>query len=475
MNKVTNDQWIPAPWLQYCSLRIARGIVRGGARIIISAPPRHGKTELVSVGTSAWVLENFPRKNIILAAYGADLAEQYGRKVRDLIIDRKDILDARIRADVSRVNAFLTETDGYMFSVGLGGAITGRGAHVLLIDDYIKEIKEALSPAHRDYIYDWFRTTARTRLEPGASIIIIATRWHSDDLIGRLVKLFPGRWENIVFPAIAEEGDPLNAIIGRKPGEALFPDRYDIKSLMETKEELGSVYFDALYQQKPVDESKRLADGSWLKLSAEIPHPSRLRSIRMWDLAATQGGGDFTVGSLCGYARDTDMFFIMNIVRRQLSPHSVEDLVRQTAISDGTGTEIGIEQEPGSAGLALVEHYARNVVPEFRVTPFPVTKNKIVRAQPLLAGAEAGKVILAIASWNKEYIDEFNEFPGDFDDQIDTTSAAFTKLTGKKFFTASWGRNLPSDNTKKSLGGAQKASFSLGRRAASWGRSNYNV
>ena len=461
MNHVTGGQWIAAPWLQYCSAIVAREVAKGGARIIISAPPRHGKTELISIGTSAWVLENFPRHNVILTCYGADLAEQSGRRVRDMLRDNEHVFRARVRQDVSRVNAFLTETDGYMYSIGVGGAITGRGAHVLIVDDYIKEIKEALSPTYRDYIWNWFATTARTRLEPGASIIIIATRWHSDDLIGRIVKAFPGRWRNIVFPAIAEGDDE----IGRRAGDALFPERWPIDALNEVRIDLGSTFFEAMYQQHPVDETRKIANGNWLKKVDIIPN-AKIRWVRSWDLAATEGGGDFSTGGLCGWERDHDRFFIGNIKRRQLSPMFVEEMVRQTAVDDGIGTEILIEQEPGSAGKALVEHYARNVLPEFKVTAIPVVKNKLIRSQPLLAAAEAGKVFLVTGDWNNDYIKEFDSFPtGDYDDQIDTTGAAYTKLTGKRVFSATWGSNLPSTDTKPK----KKAEFSL--RGATWGSS----
>lgn len=471
MHKITRGQWIPAPWLQWISLRIAQKVAKGGARIIISAPPRHGKTEEVSVGTSAWFLENFPNRNVILTGYGADLMTQSGRKVRDMIRDNEDILNTRIRGDAGRVDAWLTSTNGYMFSVGLGGAITGRGAHLLIVDDYIKEIKEALSPAHRDYVWNWWVTTARTRLEPGASIIIIATRWHSDDLIGRLIKQFPGQWENYVFPAIATEQHcslPGGVdVIGRHVGDPLFPERYPIKELEDLRTELGSTFFAALYQQQPVDEARKLSDGKWLKIVDIPPILARLKLIRMWDLAATEGGGDYTVGALCGWDREHDRFYIVNVIRRQLSPYQVEDLVRATAISDGLAVEVGIEQEPGSAGKSLVEHYARNVLPDWKVTPFPVVTNKVVRAQPLLAAAEATKVFLVAGPWNDAYIREFDTFPGDFDDQIDTTGAAYTKLTGKRIFSATWGRHLPSAKTQQPRG---MASMSMnGGRRATWG------
>ena len=471
-HKLTGGLWIAAPWLKYASTRIASGIARGNARIILSAPPRHGKSELVSVHTPTWVLENFPNKNVILAAYGADLAEQYGRRVRDQIREQEDVLKCRIRQDVSAVGAFLTETNGYMYSVGLGGAITGRGAHVLLIDDYIKEIKEALSPAHRDYVWNWFVTTAMTRLEPGASVIIIATRWHSDDLIGRILRNFPGQWENICLPAIAMEGD----ILSRQAGDALFPERFPIKDLEDKRDLLGSVFFHALYQQGPVDEILKFTNPGWLKVIHALPEADDWKWARIWDLAATEDGGDYTAGSLVAYSKQTSQFVIANVIRQQKSIGDVETLVKLTAAIDGEDVGVGIEQEPGSSGKGLVNHYATTVLPDYTVFPVPATKAKLVRAQPFLAAAEAGKVYLldedigssldagGTAKWHDIFKKEFETFPGgENDDQVDTAAAGFVHLSGKKVYSASWGRK-PKENHKPNSKRIRAASFIMAAR-----------
>lgn len=462
--KLSRGQWIPSKHLLYISKLVAHAIAKGNGRLIISAPPRHGKSQLIDIYTPVWILERFPRFNVILASYGADLSENFARQARDIISDNQDALNVRLRRDSNRVSFFVTEDDGSMASVGLGGAITGRGAHVLLIDDYIKEYKEALSPTYRDTVWNWFVTTAYTRLEPGGTVIIIATRWHSDDLIGRILKNFPGQWQNIVLPAEAEAND----VLGRQLGEPLFPERYPLESLHEKLEVLGSAFYQALYQQRPVDEAKKISDGAWLKVMQIVPPLSRLKTARIWDLAATEGGGDYTVGSLCGWDIQAGIFYIFNVVRRQIGSADVETIVRQTAISDGIDTEICIEQEPGSAGKSLCEHFQNTVLPEFKVTAIPTVTNKIVRAQPFLAGAEAGKVVLAEGSWNKAFIKEFDDFPGEYDDQIDTASAGYTKLTGKKVYSATWGRNLPKSSDQKILE-PQQFRLTAGR-GITWGR-----
>lgn len=479
--KLSKGAWIPAPWLRYASQRIAYGIAKGGARIIISAPPRHGKSELVNVNTPIWILENFARRNIILASYGADLSVGFGRRVRNTINDNEDLLRVRIASDSAKADMFHTNQGGYMASVGLGGAITGRGAHVLLIDDYIKEIKEALSPAYRDYIWNWFVTVAMTRLEPGASVIIIATRWHSDDLHGRILKNFPGQWENICLPAEALEND----LLGRKVGEPLFAERYPKEFLQGQKELLGSVFYHALYQQGPMDEIQKFTDINWLHRTETLP-AADFRWARCWDLAATEDGGDYTAGSLVGYSKSTGKTLIANVIRRQLSPDGVERLVRNTAVADGVDTEILIEQEPGSSGKMLVAHYADKVLSEFKVTPVPTAgKNKLIRAQPFLAAAEAGKVYLldegavreeyhTEGSWIQHFEREFEGFPnGPFDDQVDTAAAGYNHLSGKKTLSTTFGRKVQT-NHKTSSRAIRKASFMLSTtrrvKAATFGR-----
>lgn len=455
-----NPKIIPAPFLNYISAKVAHAIAKGGGRLIISLPPRHGKSELITKNTPIWTLENYGAKNVILCTYGGELSTDFGRKVRDLVTENEDLLNIRLKADAQRVNNWHTNFGGAMMSVGLGGPITGRGADVLLIDDYIKEIKESLSASHREYIWEWFITTAFTRLEPGGTCIIIATRWHEDDLIGRILKNNPGgNWENIVIPALAEpeywDGktpvpDDWRDRFGRKFGDALFPERYAVgpgpNTLLERKETLGTYFFNALFQQRPEDPNAKLTDKTWLKYLSHSPQDTETgwKWGRYWDLAATEDGGDWMVGSLIGYHKATDRTCLANIERAQLSPGGVEELVAKIAARDGPNVRIRMEQEPGSSGKLLTQAYQR-LLKDYDVDGIPVTKNKVVRAQPVLAAIEAGKFYVVEGKWNKAFVDEYDEFPaGEHDDQIDTIAAGYTDLSGKKTVTVSWGRDATS-------------------------------
>lgn len=460
-----NPNWVAAPHLLYISSKISQAIAKGDARIIISVPPRHGKSELITKYTTIWALEHFPHWNTILATYGAELSSDFGKEVRNIIQANEDLLDVRIRQDSSRVANWKTDKGGGMAAVGIGGSLTGRGANILLIDDYIKEIKEALSKSYKDHVWNWFRTTAFTRIEPGGSCIIIATRWAPDDLIGRIIASnIGGNWTNIVLPAIAEQND----VLGRAPGVALFPERYNIEALGRIKETMGSFFFNALYQQDPKNDENAITNASWLKVIDILPPTAiSLTKARIWDFAGTQDGGDYTVGTHMVHDKKNNATYIDNVKRRRLSSQGVESLVRSTAIDDGLDTVIYIEQEPGSSGKALVEHYQNTVLPEFKVEAVPHNDGKMERAQPFLAAAEAGRVYLLKGAWNDTFIDEFRMFPnGEHDDQIDTTAIGFTKLSGKRTFSATWGRNSTSTDkvNKIIIPGKQSVGIVFGRR-----------
>lgn len=462
-----NPQWIAAPHLSYISVRIATAIARGNGRLLISVPPRHGKSELITKYTTVWCLEQFPQWNTILATYGAELSTDFGRQVRDIIQDNEDLLSARIRADAKRTGNWRTEQGGGMMAVGVGGAITGRGGNVLLLDDYIKEIKEALSKAHKDFLWDWFKSTFYTRLEPGGTIIIIATRWAPDDIHGRILAdpVIGKGWDYIEIPAIAYEDD----LLGRAPGAALFPERYNIDALNEIKDTLGTYFFNALYQQRPIDDENALTSAGWLQVVDMLPPITNAPQARVWDLAATEGGGDYTVGTHAIGDKNNSTMYITNVVRRRLSPKGVENLVRQTALADGVETTIYIEQEPGASGKQLVEHYKDNVLPEFNVVACSHNDGKLARAQPFLAAAEAGRVKLLRGAWNEDFISEFASFPGgDHDDQVDTGAEAYKRLVGKKTYGVTWGRRSPSGDPQTTATGepliiGQKAGIIFGR------------
>ncbi len=441
--KLSGGWWKATKHLLYISTIIATAISRGGARIIVSMPPRHGKSELLSIWTPVWYLDHNPDDHVILTSYGADLATGFGRRVRDTIREREDVLKVRIRHDSRRVDSFLTTKRGGMFSVGIGGPITGKGANLLLVDDYLKNAKDASSETIRNDIFDWFISTAFTRLEPGGSVIILATRWNINDLIGQLKrKPETGKWLIIELPALAEKNDPL----GREIGKSLWSERYSLESLQAIKNTLGTYFWQSLYQQRPIPGGTNVANEGWFPIIDILPHRSRLHKVRYWDLASTADGGDYTSGTCVSEDVETGIFYVEDIRRAQKSPAKVEAMVSNTAEHDGRDVKVIIEQEPGASGKSLVDHYVRTVLKQFTADGRRSSGDKFVRAQAFLAAAEAGKIRLVRGAWNQEFVDEILVFPeGEHDDQVDSTCGAYNELIAKRPKAGTWGREASAD------------------------------
>lgn len=437
--KVSYGSWIPAKHLMYISAIIAHELAKGDARIVVSIPPRHGKSELLSVYTPAWYLDQYPQNRVIMASYGADLIEEFSQRTRDLIQEHGDsgLLNVKVRSDKSRVDHWATTAGGQIYAIGVGGAITGRGANLILVDDYIKNAKEAVSQAQRDDIYTWFTTVLMTRLHKGGSVIIIATRWDTDDLIGRLPTIGGKPWKTIKLPAIAEVGDPL----GRQVGQPLWEEKYDLGALEELQAVLGSYWFSALYQQDPLHKDA-LKKGT-LRMVDYLPNIQHLRKVRYWDFAGSENAAaDWTTGALLVEDLLTGLVYFAHLHRVQKSPGDVEQLVAQTATIDGYDTEIVIEQEPGSSGKSVVDYYRRRILRGYKVHADRPTGSKPVRAQPFLAAIEAQTVFMLKGEWNKDFLEELKTFPsGEHDDQVDAAAGAYKRLLERSMSQgAVWGR-----------------------------------
>lgn len=441
--RMSNGKWRAARHLLHLSAIIAQELDKGNARLIVSMPPRHGKSKLISVRTPVWLYDRHPERQIGLTAYGADLATEFSEEIRDIIMEDQDeefgehLL--RVQLKTTKINNWTTTEGGRCYAVGVGGTLYGRGVHDLLVDDYYKNVEEAESQAYRDKVYEWFSVIAATRIEPGGSIIIIATRWNTDDLSGRLLSMPNSPWRELRIPGIAEENDP----IGRLPGEALWPERYDIDALESWRATMGGYFFDAIVQQKPRKSRSSTFQEHWVDIIPEAPSGSDYIFIRSWDLAGTEGDGDYTSGTRFAINRRTAKIAVTDQIRERLSPGKVEELVLTTAQKDGVETEITMEQEPGSSGKAVAATYTK-LLKGFRFTAIRDTGSKFVRAQPFLAACERGDVSLVKGPWNQAWYEEFSAFPGgDHDDQVDSNSQAYNKIFQTRKSAGAFGRKAP--------------------------------
>jgi len=421
-------------------------------RLMIFAPPRHGKSQIVSRHLPAYILGRDPDVPIIAASFGDALARRMNRDVQRIIdsdeyrrifpqtqLYGKNIRTVAGGSWLRNSDEFeVVEYNGYYRGSGVGGAITGMGMKYGIIDDPVKNRQEANSHTVREGIWDWYTSTFRTRLAPGGGILITVTRWHEDGLEARLLKLAASspkadQWTVLSFPAIAEE--PLASYDRRQPGEALWPAKYDEAELETTRISVGSYDWNSLYQQRPAPPEGGMFKRHWFKtVRAGSAQAAR---VRYWDKAGTEGDGAYSCGVLMALKPDRT-YCIEDVVRGQWSALERETVIKQTAQLDRNrygDVTIWQEQEPGSGGKESAENTVRNLA-GFNVRTERVTGDKATRAGPFAAQCEAGNVTIVEAPWNIPYLDEMASFPfGKYKDQCDASSGAFNKLVSNDTHT----------------------------------------
>lgn len=399
--------------------RLTRGEIR---KLMFFLPPRSGKSELVTVRYAAWLLERNPEQRVIVGAYNQFLANIFSRKIRRIVETRVPMSRDRVA-----VEEWQTAVSGGLRAVGVGAGVTGQGGDLISIDDPVKSRAEAESETYRESVWQWYTDDLYTRQEPGAKMILVMTRWHHDDLAGRILESEDGpNWTVISLPAEAEENDPL----GREIGEALNPERFDLEALAGIKTVLGPSSYLSLYQQRPTASGGNFLKAEWFPIVEAFPADAQL--VRYWDLAATEESKgkdpDYTVGALI--ALRNGISYIADVRRDRTSPQGVELLVRQTAEMDGRNIPIVMEQEPGSAGKSNIDYYRRQVLLGWSFYEQRPTGDKVIRAQPFASQAEAGNVKMVRGEWNRAFLEEAIQFPfGKHDDQVDAISSGFNYLT----------------------------------------------
>jgi predicted phage terminase large subunit-like protein len=393
-------------------------------RLMVLMPPGSAKSTYASLLLPAWWLMRFPGHSIIAASHTQDLATHFGRAVRRLVRDHSETLGYGLARDDQAAHRFRTDTGGEYFAAGLGGGITGRRADLVLIDDPIKSHAEADSATQRDAVWNWYRSELSTRLKPRGRIILIMTRWHTDDLGGRLLAA-DDDWQVLKLPALAEADDPL----GRKPGEALWPGWEGREALERKRAAVGARVWSALYQQAPVPDGGALFRAG--RIDVVEAAPAGLRMVRAWDLAATSASEgrdpDWTVGMKLG-RDEAGRVFVLDVLRLRGGPHEVAEAIVNTAHLDGRGVPVGLPQDPGQAGKQQVAWLTARLAGH-RVVASAETGSKLVRASPVAAQVDAGNLLLVRAGWNAALVEELREFPqGRKDDQVDALSRGFAML-----------------------------------------------
>lgn len=397
---------------------VERGDIK---RLMIFMPPRHGKSMLASEFFPAWYLGRNPDHYVIAATYAQDLADDFGRKVRNQIQDdsfRAIFPKVALKDDSSSVKRFhvegpkdalSTNQSGAYFAVGVGGPLTGRGAHLLLIDDPVKNREEADSEAIRKRTRDWYTSTAYTRLMPGGRIVVIQTRWHEDDLAGWLIEHHKHEeWDVLSLPAIADSGQPL------------WPEQYDLEALERTRRALPPRDWSALYQQQPTPDTGDYFKAEWLRSTEKLPPLETMRVYGASDYAVTADGGDWTVHGVFGVDPD-DRIYLLEVWRGQTSSdvwvETFCDLVLKWKPLEWAEETGQIRSGVGP----FLEKRMRERRAYVTRTQFPTRGDKAVRAQSIRGRmAMDGLYIPTNAPWKVELIAELLRFPaGIHDDQVD--------------------------------------------------------
>jgi predicted phage terminase large subunit-like protein len=407
-------EWPHIALLQETLDKVTDGEIK---RLIIQMPPRHGKSETATVRYPVYRLVDEPSTKVIIGAYNVTLAAKFGRKARKIASSEGVLLSE----ERSAADDWETQEGGGVRSVGVGSGVTGHGGDLIIIDDPVKSREEAESPTYRDNVWEWYTDDLFTRLEPDAALIVIMTRWHHDDLVGRiLASEAAAEFTVLNLPALAEPNDPL----GRPEGAALCPDRYDEAALEARRVVLGAYGFSALFQQRPVPRSGNMFPRD--KVQFLDAAPAGISWVRYWDKAGTEGGGKRTAGVKMGLHEGR--IIIGDVVASQLGSERRNALMRTTAELDGGHVKVWTEQEPGSGGKESAE-ISIKLLGGFTVHAERVTGDKVTRADPFAAQWQAGNVTLLRAPWNKLYLDETELFPaGAFSDQTDASSGAYNKI-----------------------------------------------
>lgn len=405
-------------------------------RLILTMPPRHGKSQLVSKHFPAWCFGVNPDISIISATWGADLAERVNKDVQR-IMDSEAYHEIFPATDLScRDNVHgstkpirtmdLFEIPGYNGSfrtTGVGGGITGMGCDILNIDDPLKDRHDANSVTVRQRVWDWYTSTAYTRLSPGGGVLVTLTRWHEDDLVGRLLEAMKkedgDKWTIINYPAVAEEDEPH-----RKKGEALHPERYPLSMLNKIRVNIGSYDWNSLYQQHPSPLGGGIFKASWFKFYDESSLPVYFDKVfTSWDMTFKKtDSSDYVSGIVFG--KKGPRYYILDLINEKMD--FVTTLSVFCQVAQKWPKAIAKYVEDKANGTAILNVLASKVQGLIPVTPH---ESKEARAAAVTPVFEAGNVYLPKeAPWVDKYVDQLVKFPNDVhDDMVDATTQGISQ------------------------------------------------
>lgn len=407
--------------------RVAAGELK---RLIINMPPRHTKSEFASYLLPAWFLGRFPHKKVIQTSHTAELAVGFGRKVRNLVDSDvyHDIFpELSLQADSKAAGRWNTSKSGDYFAIGVGGAVTGKGADLLIIDDPHSEQEAALAqvnPEIYDKTYEWYTSGPRQRLQPGGAIVIVMTRWSQKDLTGQVLKASAQRggeeWEVIEFPAIMPSGLPL------------WPEFWSLKELEALKEELPNSKWQAQYQQQPTSDVSAIIKRDWWKIWEKDDPPYCEFIIQSWDTAFLKSErADYSACTTWGvFYQDDDAgtpqanIILLNAFKKRMEFPEL----KMRAMEEFRSWEVdSLIVEAKAAGSPLIFELRAMGIPVQEFTPSK-GNDKIARLNAVADIFASGRVWVPNTRWADELIEEVASFPaGEHDDLVDSMTQALLR------------------------------------------------
>jgi predicted phage terminase large subunit-like protein len=438
---------------------VNRALIELAARrirfLMVFMPPRSGKSMLISQYFPGWWLGTFPEDRVILASYEAGYAATWGRKARDALDEfGPDVWGIRVNPLTSSASAWDVQrraggrwanTGGGMVTAGIGGAITGRGANLFIIDDPVKNQLEAQSKTYQERAIDWFRSVALPRLEPDGVMVLMMTRWHQNDLAGRILAEAAEddhEWTVVRLPALAEEPEELPGW-RREPGEALWPQRYPAERLQRIRQRIGPYWWAALYQQRPAPPEGNLFKRQWFQYFTEEPHGEdtlyllhardgtvkRVLASQCWRFqtcdpnALASEQSDWFALATWAVTPEGDLL-LLDVFRTHAATTSHEQIMRQQYQRWQPAFQ-GVER--AAFGLNIIQGAAKAGLP---IKPLPAEGDKVARARTMAARYELGTVYHRRgAPWLGEWEEELAAFPNaEHDDQVDVAAYAGIEL-----------------------------------------------